>query len=187
VRHSSDGIVDRRAVAALSSLAIKEGFDGDVNIAVDRSTAHAVVHGSIDLGASIVVVETSLDTGDSPFGIGNWEEAIASTLPVPLVLVNGAGTDIKRVVLAPDGTDGVGPAAVAFVAKLAGIIGQGTVLEVDHGDPDWITRMQPGDIAFVAVPTFALMMGLAAPPPGAALAAVPAATVAGGMSPDGTP
>jgi hypothetical protein len=186
VRHNNNENVDRRAVAALSSLAIKEGFDGDVYVAVDRSTAHAVVHGSVDLGASIVVAETELDTGDSPFGIGNWEEAIASTLAVPLVLVSGAGNDIKRVVLAPDGSE-AGAAAATFVAKLAGMVSQGDVVQLDHGDPDWIAHLQPGDIAFVALPTFDLVMGLQTPPSGATLAAVPAATVVREMPPDGHP
>jgi Kef-type K+ transport system membrane component KefB len=180
VRHNDNRPVDRSAFAALSNLAVQQGFDGEVHVAVDRSTAHAVVHGSTDLGASIVVVESDLDTGDGPFGISNWEEAIASTLTVPLVLVNGAGADIKRVVLAPDGTGEVGPAAVDFVARLAGIIGRGDVLRLDHTDADWVTQLHSGDVAFIAVPTFELMMGLPTPPPGAALAAVPAATVPAG-------
>jgi Kef-type K+ transport system membrane component KefB len=177
IRHTSKQRVDPRALAALSSLAVKEGFDGDVHVSVDRSAAHAVVHGSTDLGASIVVVETDLDTRDGPLGIGNWEEAIASTLTVPLVLVNGGGVDIKRVVLAPHGTDTAAAPADAFVAKLARIVGNGEVLELDQGDANWVTHLRSGDLAFVAVPNFELMMGLPTPPPGAALAAVPTATV----------
>jgi Kef-type K+ transport system membrane component KefB len=182
IRHTSMEKVDRRAVAALSSLAVKEGFDGDVHVSVDRSTAHAVVHGSADLGASIVVVQTNLDNGNTPFGVRNWEEAIATTLTVPLVLVSGDGADIKRVVLAPEDTETAGSAAQAFVAKLARIIGRGEVLELDHGDANWVTHVRSGDLAFVAVPTFELMMGLPTPPPGAALAAVPTATVSPGAS-----
>jgi Kef-type K+ transport system membrane component KefB len=182
IRHAGKTKVDRRAVAALSSLAIKEGFDGEVHIAVDRSTAHAVVHGSADLGASIVIVETDLDTGFTPLGVGNWEEAIASTLPVPLVLVNGGGTDIKRVVIAPQGADGAnaGSAAQTFVSRLAGMVGRGDVVELDHDDESWVAHLQVGDLAFVAAPTFELVMGLPAPPPGATVAVVPTATVSQG-------
>jgi Kef-type K+ transport system membrane component KefB len=182
IRHARKEQVDRGAVTALSSLAVKEGFDGDVHVAVDRSTAHAVVHGSAVLGASIVIVETDLETGDTPFGVGNWEEAIASTLPVPLVLVNGDGADIKRVILAPDSTDGAGAEGQAFVAKLARVVGRGEVLELDHGDADWVAQLQSGDLAFVAVPTFELMMGLQTPPLGATLAAVPTATLSVGST-----
>jgi Kef-type K+ transport system membrane component KefB len=183
VRHNSNRTVDRRVVAALSSLAVKEGFDGDVHVAVDRSTAHAVVHGCTDLGASIVVVETDLEAGDSPFGISNWEEAIVATLTVPLVLVKGSGAGIKRILLAPEDTNEVGVAASAFVAKLAGLIGQGDVLHLDRANTDWLTNLQSGDIAFVAVPTFELMMGLPTPPAGAALAVIPEATVPLGSPP----
>jgi Kef-type K+ transport system membrane component KefB len=177
VRHNSNRTVDRRVVAALSSLAVKEGFDGDVHVAVDRSTAHAVVHGCADLGASIVVVETDLETGYSPLGISNWEEAIVATLTVPLVLVKGGGAGIKRIVLAPEDTHEVGVAATSFVAKLAGLIGQGDVLHLDRTDADWLTNLQSGDIAVMAVPTFELIMGLPTPPPGVALAVIPEATV----------
>jgi hypothetical protein len=90
------------------------------------------------------------------------------------------------VVLAPGDIE-AGAAATAFVAKLAGMVSQGDVVQLDHRDPDWIAHMQPGDVAFVAVPTFDLMMGLQAPPSGATLAAVPAATVVRGTPPDGHP
>jgi Kef-type K+ transport system membrane component KefB len=178
VRHRSNGAADRHAKAALSSLAVKEGFDGDVHVSIDRSTAHAVVHGSNDLDASVVVAETDLDDAERLISISNWEEAIVATLTVPLVLVKGGGADIKRVVLAPGGTDPVGAAATEFVAKLARIIGRGEVLQLDQGDDDWVSHLQPGDLALLAVPTFELVMGIPTPPPGAALAVVPEATVA---------
>jgi Kef-type K+ transport system membrane component KefB len=178
VRHHGNGAVDRRAKVVLSSLAVKEGFDGDVHVSVDRSTAHAVVHGSTDLDASVVIVETDLDAGGGLITMGNWEEAIVATLTVPLVLVRGGGDDIKRVVLAPDGTSAVGAEAAEFVAKVARTIGRGEVVKLEHGDADWVAHLQPGDFAFVAVPTFDLVMGIPTPPPGAALAVVPEATVA---------
>ncbi|MFL6240206.1 MAG: cation:proton antiporter [Actinomycetes bacterium] len=177
VHHRGDGAIDKRVMAALSDVAAREGFDSDVHVAVDRSTAHAVVHGSADLGASIVVVETALDAGDSPFGIGNWKEAVAATLAVPLVLVQGNGSDIRRVVLAHDGSNGVDPSAAAFVAKLAGAVARGEVVELDASDPAWVSRLRPGDLAMMAVPTFDLMMGLATPPAGAILAAVAETTI----------
>jgi Na+:H+ antiporter len=180
VRHGRNGPIDHRAMAALSSLAVKEGFDGDIHASVDRSTAHAVVHSSTDLGASIVVVEADLDTGENPIAIGNWEEAIVATLTVPLVLLKGSGAGIKRVVLTPDGIDAVGEAAADFVAKLARIIGHGDVLQLDHSDAHWVSHLQPGDLAVVAVPTFELMLGIPTPPTGAALAVVPEATVSPG-------
>jgi Kef-type K+ transport system membrane component KefB len=179
VRHRSNGAVDRRAMAALSTVAVKEGFEGGIHVSVDRSTAHAVVHGSTDLDASIVVVDIDLDTGDSPIAISNWEEAIAATLTVPLVLVKGGGADIKRVVLAPDGTNAVGVTAANFVAKLARIVGHGEVDQLDHTYTDWVTHLLPGDVAFVAVPTFELVMGIPTPPPGAALAVIAEATLSG--------
>jgi hypothetical protein len=178
VRHRSNGAADRQAKATLSNLAVKEGFDGDVHVSIDRSTAHAVVHGSNDLDASVVIAETDLDDAERLIAISNWEEAIVATLTVPLVLVKGGGTDIKRVVLAPGGTDPAGAAATEFVAKLARIIGRGEVLQLDHGDDDWVSHLQPGDLALLAVPTFELVMGIPTPPPGAALAVVPEATVA---------
>jgi Kef-type K+ transport system membrane component KefB len=176
IRRAERAKVDRAAVSALSNLAVKEGFDGDVHVAVDRSTAHAVVHGSADLGATIVVVASDLESGFSPVSVGNWEEAIASTLPVPLVLVTGGGTEIKRVIVAPHQTDGSDVAAQSFVIKLATIIGRGEVLELDHDDENWVESMRSGDLAFVAAPTFELAMGLPTPPPGSSIAVVPVAT-----------
>ena len=91
VRHSGDGRVDRGPLDRLSDLATKEGFDGEVHVAVDRSTAHAVVHAANDLGASIVVVDTDLEGDDGPRGVARWQEAVASTIPAPLILVSAGG------------------------------------------------------------------------------------------------
>jgi hypothetical protein len=177
VQQTGDGFDSRQAVNTLTSIATKEGFDGDVRLAVDRATAHAVVHGSTDLGASSVVVETDGTDDDSPLAVGAWEEAIAATLSVPLVLVSHGGERIKRIVLGPSDVDAVDPEAIAFVGRLAQTVGRGEVLELDQTDADWIAQLRAGDLAFVAVATFELMMGLPTPPAGAALAAVPAATL----------
>jgi len=178
VRHSTNGAGDRQAMDGLAKLSAREGFDGDVHLAVDRSTAHAVVHGANDLGASLVVVETDLDADDGPLGMQNWEEAVASTIAVPLVLVSAGGTEIRRVVLGRVESDEVDDSAAAFVAKLAGAISRGAVLERSDASWDWVSTLQPGDVAFVAVASFELMMGLPTPPPGAALVAVPVTTLA---------
>jgi hypothetical protein len=177
VRHTADGPVDRKPVEQLIGLAAREGFEGNVHVAVDRSTAHAVVHGANDLDASLVVVETDFDPTDSPFGIGNWEEVVASTITVPLVLITAGGTGIERVVLGPADADNIDRSAGAFVASLAERIGQRKVVEVDDTNPDWVSALQPGDLGLLAVPTFDLILGLPAPPVGATLAAVPAASL----------
>jgi hypothetical protein len=122
-------------------------------------------------------VDTALDVGDSPLGIGNWKEAVASTLPVPLVLVQGTGSDIRRVVLAHDGNNGVDPSASAFVAKLASTVARGEVLQVDASDPAWVDQLRSGDVAMLAVATFELVMGLPTPPQGAVVAAIPETTL----------
>jgi Kef-type K+ transport system membrane component KefB len=177
VRHSANGPVDRRPVDHLAKLATREGFDGEVHVAVDRSTAHAVVHGSNDLGASLVVVETDLDADARALGGASWEEALASTINVPLLLVTAGGTDIKRVVVGPVDTDEIGEPAVSFVTTLAEGVSRGDVVVVEER-ADWVSSLQPGDVGFVAVPSFELMVGLPAPPAGATLAAVPVATLA---------
>lgn len=177
VRHSGNGPIDRQATRGLTTLAVKEGFDGDVHVAVGRSTAHAVVHGSAGLDASIVVVETDLHTDDSPFGIGNWEEAVAATLEVPLVLVTVGGTEIKRVVTGPMHADADDPVAVDFVATLARSVARNDVVAITDPSPDWVKELRAGDLAFVAVATFDLIVGLPTPPAGATFAAVPAATL----------
>ena len=178
VRHSAEGRVDRSPMSRLVDLATKEGFDGTVHVAIDRSTAHAVVHGSNDLGASLVVVETDLDPDGGRSGAGHWEEAVASTIPVPMVLVSPGREAIRRVVLAPLDHDEVGDAAAAFVRELAEVVGGGDVVELHEPGADWVDALRPGDLAVTAVPSFELVVGLPSPPPGAMLAAVPAPTVA---------
>src|SRR5262249_35594488 len=140
VRHSANGPVDRRPIEQLAGLAAREGFEGNVHVAVDRSTAHAVVHGANDLDASLVVVETGLDPTDSPFGVGNWEEAVTSTITVPLVLVTSGGTGIDRVLLGPVDIENVDPPAAAFVARLAGAIAHNGVVELDGTNLNWVNE-----------------------------------------------
>ena len=178
VRRGADGEVDRTPLDDLVDLSTKEGFDGDVHVAVDHSIASAVVHGSTDLGASLVVVETDLDPDGGRSGTGHWEEAVASTIPVPLVLVSPGREAIRRVVLGPLDHDAVGDAAAAFVRELAEVVGGGDVVELHEPGADWVDALRQGDLAPTAVPSFELIIGLPSPPPGATLAAVPAPTVA---------
>jgi hypothetical protein len=177
LRDGRNGQVDRAPVAALSNVAVMEGFDGGVHVAVDRSLAHAVVHGSTDLGASIVVVEADRDGDDDHVGLRSWEEAVAATLSVPLVLVNGRGTATKRVLVACNDTSDLDPAAHEFAGRLARAVARGEVVELHVTDHDWIEELRAGDLAFTAVPTFDLIMGLPDPPAGAALAAIPVETL----------
>ena len=179
VRHSGDGRVDRGPLELLSDLATREGFDGEVHLAVDRSTAHAVVRAANDLGASIVVAETDLDGDDGPRGVANWQEAVASTIPVPLVLVSAGGGEIRRVLLRRPDPGQVGEAAAGFVTALAQLVGRGEVLELDDA-ADWPGGLRPGDAVILAVASFELLTGLPTPPAGAALVAVPASTVSRG-------
>src|SRR5262249_8926946 len=101
----------------------------------------------------------------------------ASTITVPLVLMTSGGTGIERVVLGPADVDNVDRSAGAFVASLAERVGHRNVVEVDDTDPDWVSALQPADLALLAAPTFDVMLGLPAPPVGATLAAVPAASL----------
>lgn len=176
VRHSGEGRVDRGPVDALSDLATREGFDGEVHVAIDRSSAQAVVRAANDLGASLVVVDGDLDGDDGPLGATHWDETLASTIPVPLVLVSSGGDGIRRVLLPRADPDQVEPAA-AFVQALAQFLARGDVAELDDG-PDWAAGLRPGDVVVMAVASVDLVVGLPTPPPGAAVVAVPASTVA---------
>jgi Kef-type K+ transport system membrane component KefB len=176
VRHSGEGRVDRGPVDALSDLATREGFDGEVHVAIDRSSAQAVVRAANDLGASLVVVDGDLDGDDGPLGATHWDETLASTIPVPLVLVSSGGDGIRRVLLPRADPDQVEPAA-AFVQALAQFLARGDVAELDDG-PDWAAGLRPGDVVVMAVASVDLVVGLPSPPPGAAVVAVPASTVA---------
>jgi Kef-type K+ transport system membrane component KefB len=177
VRQSGDGPIDRKPMEELADLSRREGFEGKVYLAIDRSTAHAVVHGANDLDASLVLVESDLGAADGPFAARHWEEEIAATIGAPLVLVSRGGVAISRAVVGPLETAEIGESAAAFVTRLAVAASPGHVVETADTSPEWVSTLRPGDVAFIAVPTLQMMLGLPTPPPGATLAAVPVASL----------
>jgi Na+:H+ antiporter len=169
--------VDRAAVHTLEAIAEREGFDGSVHCVVEPMPAHAVVHAAIAHDASLVIVDGSVALDAGHFGRGHWVDALASSLPTPLVLVAGVAGSIQRVfTYVAESADG-DPAAVAFVNELAAAVGGPAVSELSG--PGWEAALQPGDLVFVALESWELAEGLPAPPAGTAIAAVPAPSISG--------
>jgi hypothetical protein len=172
LRRSSRQPVDRSPVPALEVVAEREGFDGEVHVAVHRSAAHAVVDTATALDASLVIVEHGAGLESGTRGIGYWNDALAAAVPTPLALLEGEADGIRRVtVVLP--AEPVPPAVVDFVRGFAQLIGDEPQRETIGSGTDWIDGLAPGDLAIVAVPTWELVVGLPPPPTGSAVVAIP--------------
>ena len=168
--------VSRAPLAQLENVARIEGFDGELHVAVDRSPAHAVVHAATGLGASLVIVESS-GAHYATSAIGSWTDAVAATVPTPLLLLTGRADRVDRVVLGPPVPADVDPAALQFARYVASIVSRDGVATLEPDAEGWIGQLRPGDLAIVPIATFELLVGLAAPPAGAIVAAAPSPAV----------
>jgi len=168
--------VDRAALHKLEEIADREGFDGSVYCVVEPAPADAVVHAAIAHDASLVIVDGSVDLDAGQLGHGRWVDALAASLPTPLVLYAGDLGTLQRVVavsadVAPD-EDG----SPSFVHQLAAAVGFAVE---DVTGPEWADRLRPGDLAFVALESWEVAEGVPRPPAGAAIAAVPVPSILG--------
>jgi hypothetical protein len=177
LRRSSRQPVDRSPVAALEVVAEREGFDGEVHVAVHRSAAHAVVDTATALDASLVIVEHGAGHEEGLLGVGYWTDALAAAVPTPLALLEGEADGIRRVaVVVP--AEPVPPPVVEFVRGIAELIGgDEPPRDIIGSGTGWIEGLEVGDLAIVPIPTWDLVVGLPAPPAGAAVVAVPVPTV----------
>jgi Kef-type K+ transport system membrane component KefB len=182
VRTTGPEPIDRTALEALEAIAEREGFDGEGHVAVDRHGPGAIVNAAASHDASLVLVDASvgLDGESAP-----WTEAMAMSIPTPMVLFQGGGPAIDRVVLVAPTADQAaaeGAPAVGFLRELATAVAGKSPVEISMDGP-WVEQLGPGDLAFVLVDAWDVVAGLPKPPEGAAVAAVPAPTVLGRPTP----